>query len=160
MNAKAEDFEDQLLSLTDAAQLVGRSPRWVQGLAAKGTIRRGARGQYRLYDVVRGAISHEIAQSKAAGSNPAANRVADARAKEIHGQVARKLRGLISLDEAEAALSVVAQAFDNEAAGLAARIIAHGAPSKIATAAVQQSRATVAKAAARLQDELKTGIFL
>ena len=48
----------QAITVAQAAALLGRSERWVQGLVQAGYLARSSRGEYPLVGVIRGALAH------------------------------------------------------------------------------------------------------
>lgn len=48
----------QTITVAQAAALLGRSDRWVQGLVKAGYMDRAQRGEYTLVGVIRGALAY------------------------------------------------------------------------------------------------------
>ncbi len=48
----------QTITVSQAAALLGRSERWVQGLVKSGYMDRATRGEYMLVGVIRGALAY------------------------------------------------------------------------------------------------------
>lgn len=89
--------EDQLISVTEAAELTGKSARWVQKLADDGWIERAERGRYSVAGVIRGATGYAAAQALARGGEAVAvefvkDRLAhDRHVAEVHRAATRRM---------------------------------------------------------------------
>lgn len=80
------DFvEDRLITVIEAAELTGKSERWVQILVKDGWIERAERGRYSVAGVIRGATGYAAAQALArGGEDVAAEFVRDRLAHDRH----------------------------------------------------------------------------
>lgn len=101
--------DPQTITVAQAAALLGRSERWVHMLREAGHIRLGERGQYRVVEVVRGAMAymdelHEKAQRKARD-----NRATDARTREIELRIAAREATLIGKADVIAVIDGMAE---------------------------------------------------
>jgi hypothetical protein len=89
--------EDRLITVTEAAELTGKSARWVQKLADDGWIERAERGRYSMAGVIRGATGYAAAQALAKGGADVAvefvrDRLAyDRQVAELHRAAHRRM---------------------------------------------------------------------
>lgn len=89
--------EDRLITVTEAAELTGKSARWVQKLADDGWIERAERGRYSMAGVIRGAAGYAAAQALARGGENVAvefvrDRLAyDRQVAELHRAAIRRM---------------------------------------------------------------------
>ena len=110
------------LTLHEAAQLLDRSPRHVQTLAAAGWLSRTARGEYPLEPLVRGALRYYDDLLSRANKSASAARVTDARTEEIRLRIAERTRDLIPMEDAKAVMASVVSEVRAEIVGMGARI--------------------------------------
>ena len=121
--ADADDKrKGQTITVTQAAALLSRTPRWVQNLVAAGFIKKSERGSYSVVEVVRGAVAYYEDQIEKASKSAAASRATDARTREIELRIAEKRRDLIPREDAEQALEIVVGEVNKQFTGLPARI--------------------------------------
>ena len=112
---------DVELTLADAAQLFGRTSRWLSGLTTAGFIARPGRNGYTLSAICRGVVGYFEAQRERNSKAAAANRATEARTREIELRIAERKRELIPVDEARAVVSEMAAMVRAEFAGLPAK---------------------------------------
>ena len=108
------------VSVTEAAAIFGRTPRWVQALAARGNIRVG-RGLYDLAGLVQAALAEMEGRLEGSARAVAANRASEARAREIELRIAERQRDLIPVEDAKAVVAQIAGLAKAELVGLPAR---------------------------------------
>jgi len=111
----------QMLTVSQAAALLGRSERWVQGLAKAGYMDRAGRGEYALVSVIRGALAYYEDQLAKGQKAAVATRVSEARTREIELRIQERSRDLIPQEDAQAVVSEMAAMVRSEFQGLAAR---------------------------------------
>jgi hypothetical protein len=121
MADEGEKPRGNIVSVTQAAALCGRSTQWVHQLAKGGYITKEGHGSYTLVSLVRGVIAYyEDLQSKNS-KTAAANRATDARTREIELRIKERSRELIPIEDARAEIADWTSAFRAELQGLAAR---------------------------------------
>lgn len=113
---------DMEISASEAAELLGVTPRWVQMLSDEGYIEKVARGRYRLESVVKGYGRHLTEKAKARQQSESARRVANARAADLEQKTAIRNRELIELDESLAAIDEIAGLLKSGFDGLPAQV--------------------------------------
>jgi len=106
----------------DAARLLMISAERIRQLQKDGYIPRGKRGHVSLVGAVQGYIRFRDDADRRANKSAAESRVRDARAKEIELRNAVRLRELVPVEEATAALDLTFGAMVAELDGLPARI--------------------------------------
>ena len=111
----------QTITVSQAAALLGRSDRWVQGLVKAGYIERANRGEYTLVAVIRGALAYYEDQITKNNKAAAATRASEARTREIELRIQERSRELIAMEDARAVIGEMAALVRAELAGLAAR---------------------------------------
>ena len=111
----------QTITVSQAAALLGRSDRWVQGLVKAGYIDRANRGEYTLVAVIRGALAYYEDQITKNNKAAAATRASEARTREIELRIQERSRELIAMEDARAVIGEMAALVRAELAGLAAR---------------------------------------
>lgn len=111
----------QTITVSQAAALLGRSDRWVQGLVKAGYIERANRGEYTLVAVIRGALAYYEDQITKNNKAAAATRASEARTREIELRIQERMRDLIPLEDARAVVSEMAALVRAEFQGLPAR---------------------------------------
>jgi restriction endonuclease Mrr len=121
MAEPAEKPRGQTITVTQAAALLNRTPRWVQNLVAAGFIQKSKRGSYSVVEVVRGAVAYYEDQLERTNKSAAASRATDARTREIELRIAERRRELIPVEEAKAVVMEYAQIVRAELSGLPAR---------------------------------------
>lgn len=111
------------ISAPEAARLLMlESVRRVQQLAEEGYIEKAARGRYYTVSVVQGYIRFLKEKSSEKNQNSHANRVQDARAKEIEIRNAKASHELIEYTEAESVVLEIAGMLKAEFTGFGARM--------------------------------------
>jgi hypothetical protein len=105
-----------------AAKLLMVSTERVRQLAKDGYIQRPAKNTYPLVGVVQGYIRFLKDEERRTSKSASANRVADARAREIELRTAERANELIETDEALAVLDDLLGTCKAEMAGIPARI--------------------------------------
>lgn len=144
----------QHLSVAQAAALLGRSDRWVHMLREAGHIRLGERGQYRVVEVVRGAMAYMDEQLDKAQRRARANRATDARTREIELRTAAREATLIGKEDVIAVLNGMAAMTRAEFTSLPRRA-ARGRAARAALAAeVEQTLDRIDNAKQALVGEL------
>jgi hypothetical protein len=113
---------DVVISLADAARLIGRSKQWVNTLVRDGWIPRNERGLYRLADVVQGYVRSLLDDKKKGTKSSAQNRLQNARAAQIEQNTARDAHLLIETDEAIGVLDEIVGGLKADLEGLAAAV--------------------------------------
>ena len=111
----------QTITVSQAAALLGRSDRWVQGLVKSGYMDRATRGEYTLVGVIRGALAYYEDQLSKNNKAAVASRVTEARTREIELRIQERSRELIPMEDAKAVVGEMAALVRAELAGLAAR---------------------------------------
>jgi hypothetical protein len=111
----------QTLSLGQAAALMGRSERWVQGLAKAGYVDKAARGEYALVSLIRGALAYYEDQLAKNNKSAAATKASEARTREIELRIQERSRELMPTEDARAVIGELAALFRAEFGGLPAR---------------------------------------
>ncbi len=111
----------QTITVSQAAALLGRSDRWVQGLVKAGYIESANRGEYTLVAVIRGALAYYEDQITKNNKAAAATRASEARTREIELRIQERMRDLIPLEDARAVVSEMAALVRAEFQGLPAR---------------------------------------
>jgi hypothetical protein len=113
---------DTEISLTDAAKLISKTPRWVTELVKAGRIKHPKGGLYRPVEVVRGYVASILESKKQTNKSASLAQVQTARAAEIELRTARQERRIIKTDEAIAfvdeVLGVLKADFDGAAASI------------------------------------------
>lgn len=117
-----EERHGGTVSVSEAAALFDRTPRWLQILAAAGFVAKAERGRYSLASVCRGVLGYYEDQLAKASKGAAASRATIARTKEIELRIAERQRHLIPLDDAKAEISALVSEVRAEIAGMGARI--------------------------------------
>ncbi len=110
------------VSVSEAAALFDRTPRWLQSLAAAGFVAKAERGRYSLASVCRGVLGYYEDQLAKTSKGAVAYRATIARTKEIELRIAERQRHLIPLEDARAEMSAVVSEVRAEIAGMGARI--------------------------------------
>ncbi|KAB1068808.1 hypothetical protein [Methylobacterium planeticum] len=105
-----------------AARLIMVSPKHLDRLVREGWIRKAARAQFEVVDVVQGYIRSLTSSVERHQPTAESNRVRDARATEIELRIAQRDRQLISIEEHEEVLDEVLSVTQEAAAGLPARL--------------------------------------
>jgi phage terminase Nu1 subunit (DNA packaging protein) len=108
----------QTITVSQAAALLGRSDRWVQGLVKAGYIERANRGEYTLVAVIRGALAYYEDQITKNNKAAAATRASEARTREIELRIQDRSRELIAMEDARAVIGEMAALVRAELAGL------------------------------------------
>ena len=98
----------QTITVSQAAALLGRSDRWVQGLVKAGYIERANRGEYTLVAVIRGALAYYEDQITKNNKAAAATRASEARTREIELRIQERSRELIAMEDARAVIGEMA----------------------------------------------------
>jgi len=111
----------QTITVVQAAALLGRSERWVQGLVKAGYMDRATRGDYTLVGVIRGALAYYEDQLSKNNKAAVASRATEARTREIELRIQERSRELIPMEDAKALVGEMAALVRAELAGLAAR---------------------------------------
>ena len=111
----------QTITVSQAAALLGRSDRWVQGLVKSGYMDRPTRGEYTLVGVIRGALAYYEDQLSKNNKAAVASRATEARTREIELRIQERSRELIPMEDAKAVVGEMAAQVRAELAGLAAR---------------------------------------
>jgi hypothetical protein len=111
----------QTITVSQAAALLGRSDRWVQGLVKSGYMDRAQRGEYTLVGVIRGALVYYEDQLSKNNKAAVASRATEARTREIELRIQERSRELIPMEDAKAVVGEMAALVRAELAGLAAR---------------------------------------
>lgn len=111
----------QTITVSQAAALLGRSDRWVQGLVKSGYMDRAQRGEYTLVGVIRGALAYYEDQLSKNNKAAVASRATEARTREIELRIQERSRELIAMEDAKAVVGEMAALVRAELAGLAAR---------------------------------------
>ncbi|MBB06593.1 MAG: hypothetical protein CML03_13970 [Pseudooceanicola sp.] len=111
----------QTITVSQAAALLGRSDRWVQGLVKSGYMDRAQRGEYTLVGVIRGALAYYEDQLAKNNKAAVASRATEARTREIELRIQERSRELIPMEDAKAVVGEMAALVRAELAGLAAR---------------------------------------
>ncbi len=111
----------QTITVSQAAALLGRSDRWVQGLVKSGYMDRAQRGEYTLVGVIRGALAYYEDQLSKNNKAAVAIRATEARTREIELRIQERSRELIPMEDAKAVVGEMAALVRAELAGLAAR---------------------------------------
>lgn len=111
-----------VLSLSQAAALVGKSERWVQLLAKEGFFAAEGRGKYPLLGYVRGVVAHYEARLDKSNKAATSNRATEARTREIELRTAERSRRLVAIEDHQAVVAEIAAMVNAELAGLPARI--------------------------------------
>ena len=113
---------DTEISLTEAARLISRTPKWVTELVKAGRIKRPERGRYQPVDVVKGYVTSILESRKQTNKSATLAQVQSARASEIALRVARQERKVIKTEEAlgfvDEVLGVLKADFDGAAASI------------------------------------------
>lgn len=121
MPKKSDDLFDRTITVTEAAALIQRTPRHVQGLVERGLLKKNQRGRYALKAVIAAEAENLRQQAEAARSRTGGNRASDARAREIELRIAERQRDLIPAEDAKAAVVHVCALVKAELTGLPAR---------------------------------------
>ena len=111
-----------IVSAETLAKLLKITTRHLRNLVADGWIKKTREGKYTVVAGVHGFIDYKDDQISRGSQLAAKNRTGDARAREIELRIAQRERTLIPLDEAVAAMQVVAGALRAEMEGAAANI--------------------------------------
>lgn len=149
--------DDFRVSVADAARMAGRSPRWLRGLIAAGTIKASGRGAVRLADLLSGLVAHGDAMAKNAAQTTSLGRVQDARAKEVELRVAMQMRELIPMGEAALAMTLICGALNEELSGLPARITRDLTLRKKVDDEIYAARMRIASTLRKISDKLAAG---
>jgi phage terminase Nu1 subunit (DNA packaging protein) len=88
------------ITTAQATELFGVGARRLQQMVAEGVIPKTSRGRYRLVPTVQGVVRGLRNEIHRASRNQAANRVAEARARQIELRVAREAGELCQTSEA------------------------------------------------------------
>jgi uncharacterized coiled-coil protein SlyX len=112
----------QLITSGLAARLLMVSPERVRQLSKEGWIEKQGRDQFYLVDVVQGYIRFRNDSERRATKSVAANRVSDARAREVELRIAERERRLVELSEMIALADKLVGMFRAEMSGLPARV--------------------------------------
>ncbi|XIA64773.1 hypothetical protein ACFIOY_39365 [Bradyrhizobium sp. TZ2] len=112
----------QLITSGLAARLLMVSPERVRQLSKEGWIEKQGRDQFYLVDVVQGYIRYRNDSERRATKSAAANRVSDARAREVELRIAERERRLVELSEMIALADKLVGMFRAEMSGLPARV--------------------------------------
>lgn len=112
----------QLITSGLAARLLMVSPERVRQLSKEGWIEKQGRDQFYLVDVVQGYIRFRNDSERRATKSAAANRVSDARAREVELRIAERERRLVELSEMIALADKLVGMFRAELSGLPARV--------------------------------------
>ena len=146
----------QTITVAQAAALLGRSERWVQGLVKAGYMERATRGDYTLVGVIRGALAYYEDQLSKSNKAAVASRATEARTREIELRIRERSRELIAMEDARAVVGEMAALVRAELAGMPARYtrdmearraleeVIDGAHDRIARAAEKAGAALVA----------------
>jgi hypothetical protein len=108
--------------MEQASRLLMITPARIGQLQKNGYIPRGSRGHVPLVGAVQGYINFLKDEERRTSKSAAASRVTDARAKEIELRNQVRLRELIPVEDATAALDLVVGRVREEMNGLAARV--------------------------------------
>lgn len=109
-----------ILNSETAAKLIMCTPEWLRRLTKDGWIKKVAKDQYRIVDVVQGHINYLKDENRKATKTAAASRVQDARATEIELRVARETNQMVDIDELDAILTDYVGAFRSDLSGVPA----------------------------------------
>ena len=118
----SEIDDDQTISTTGGAALLGVTPRWVQELKKLGYIEPVSRGEWSLKGLVQGYIAFLKDDEKRNSKSAAASRVTDARTREIELKIAQRKGQLIDRDEHEALLDLVTGRYLGSLGGIPAQV--------------------------------------
>lgn len=91
-------------SVSEAAELTGRSVQWIYQLAKAGHIAKEGRGRYPISGLLKGVIAYYEQLLEKASQSAAASKATDARTREIELRIAERRRELIAADEARAVI--------------------------------------------------------
>jgi phage terminase Nu1 subunit (DNA packaging protein) len=152
-SGKDPGIQPETISGPAAARLLTlESARRVQQLADEGFIEKAGRGRYYTLSVVQGYIRFLREKSQEKNQNQHANRVADARAREIELRNAKAEHETIEFVEAEAVFLELAGMLKSELTGLGARVTRDMPMRKKIEAAIDD---VFSRAAARTAETLK-----
>lgn len=113
---------DDVWTVSQAALLFDRTPRWVQNLVSSGFIDKSDRGRYPSSAVCRGVVGYYEAQLQKTSKAGAALRATEARTREIELRIAERKRDLIPMEDAKAEVAAVVSEVRAEIVGMGARI--------------------------------------
>lgn len=103
-----------------AAKLLMVTPEWVRRLTHDGWIKKVAKDQYRIVDVVQGYIGFLKDEQRRSSKSAEAARVANARAVEIEMRTARDAGQLYAAEDVEAAFADILGTYRAELSGVPA----------------------------------------
>jgi phage terminase Nu1 subunit (DNA packaging protein) len=149
---------DTEISTESAAELLGVTSARVRQLVASGHIARAGHGRISLRAAVAGYVRSLKESAGDRTMNAADNRVRDARAREIEMRIARELRELVPLDEAEMALDILTAVYLRELAGQPARLTRDMAFRKVVEADVHGIRERLGKTASDCRRLIVEGV--
>jgi hypothetical protein len=119
---KQISLDNVVISLSDAAKLIGKSARWVNQLVNDGYVKRAARGLYKPADVAKGFAASILDDKEKKSRSGTLATVQSARAREIDLRVARRERKLVDIDEAidlvDEIIGMLKSDFDGAAASI------------------------------------------
>ena len=122
MAPKPTDKPSNVVTPTQAAELLGRSTQWFHMVAKAGFIEKERTGAYSLLKVVRGALAYYDDLLQKGQKSAIASKATEARTREIELRIQERSRELIPLEDARAVVGEMATAVRSEFQGLAARI--------------------------------------
>jgi restriction endonuclease Mrr len=147
----------QTITVSQAAALLGRSDRWVQGLVKAGYIERANRGEYTLVAVIRGALAYYEDQITKNNKAAAATRASEARTREIELRIRERSRELIAMEDARAVVGEMAALVRAELAGLAARYTRDMEARRVLEEVIDDALERIAGGAEKAGAALETG---
>lgn len=113
---------ENTITVTTAASLFEKSPRWLQQLVAGGYVEKPVRGRYDLKATISGVVAYYEARLKDCTRSAAANRASEARTREIELRIAERTRNLIPAEDARAVVMMICTQVKSELLGMPARL--------------------------------------
>lgn len=103
-----------------AAKLLMVTPEWIRRLTKDGWIKKVAKDQYTVVDVVQGYINYLKDEQRRTSKSASASRAHDARAREIEQRIAREDGRLIQIEDVQAGVTEIMGTLRSELAGVPA----------------------------------------
>lgn len=140
-----------------AGVVIMRSGEWVRKLSKEGWITKQSDGKFFLLDVVQGYIRYRDDAERRATKTAAANRISDARAREIELRVARREGQLIEIDDVLPVIDELVGLFRTELSGFGARVTRDLETRRVIDGAANDILSKISEAAVKKQSALAEG---
>jgi len=114
--------DEDLISASGAAALLGVTTQWLRQLAANGYVPAAVKGKYPLVDVVQGYVRSLKDEERRSTKSAADNGLKAARQREVEIRIAKEEGRLVDMGDVEASFSSILGTLRAELSGVAASV--------------------------------------